>query len=101
MNRDIYETYTDVRSYTKTVDIERTFKIGQLEYSCGFEVSLRFWIDDRFPEIDCISEIQSFNSGGAEVTDRQTFDKLRAFVAMWCRDHTEEIQDAIEKKGNA
>ncbi len=101
LERQTYAHFADVRSYTKTVNIEKTFTVQGHEYSTSFECSLRLWTDERFPQVEFVSDVQAFNSGGQQVLVRATLDALYALACMWARDNTDTVMELIQKKGGS
>lgn len=91
-----FEHFTTPRSYTKVVDMELMVDLHGRSYLVGFEVSLKLWEDDHdVPSLDCLSEIEAWDSG----TENATLDQLRAIVAQRLDDEGyESVVEAIEKK---
>lgn len=89
-----YRTFQEPRSYTKTIDIERTLDA----FSCGFEVSVLMWEDNQnMPSVECVSAVIAFNDGGQQVTNPATLNRLNTLAEQWCKDHLDELVDLIEK----
>lgn len=95
-----FEHFTTQRNYTKCVDMELMVDLHGHSYLVGFEVSLKLWEDNHdVPSLDCLSEVEAWDSGSHQVTDNATLDQLRAIVAQRLDDEGyESVVEAIEKK---
>ena len=91
--QSIWQHFNAPRPYTRTIELERS--IGG--FQCQFEVSVKLWPEhEQFPEIDCVSEIEAFNDGGQQCTNRATINTLETLVQTYCKEHLDEIVNDIE-----
>lgn len=93
-----YRTFQEPRSYTKTIDIERTLTRNGIEFHCGFEVSVKFWEDNaHLPSIDCVSSVEAWYFNGQSVGHESILKDLDELAKQYAAEHIDDIIEEIER----
>lgn len=93
-----YRTFQEPRSYTKVLELERTFTRKGIEYVCEFECSVRLWENhEKEPSIDCVSSVEAWYFNGQPVGHESILDDLDIMAQQYALTHIEELLELIEK----
>lgn len=91
----IWEHHNTPRPYTRSICLEREIS----GFLCSFEASVKQWSNDGpMPEIEYVSDVQAFDSGGHQVTSAPMLVKLALHVEEWCKENLDEVIEEIERK---
>ncbi len=99
MRNPLFETLTETRSWCKSIQFEKTFTLNRMDYLCQIDCSIRFWTDDRFPELDRLWPVTATGVTGHEVFYKPTLTALHSIVTQWLKDDCcEYVVELIERK---
>lgn len=100
MNRfDTFNHFTEARSYTRSLTTERELTLDGHTYLCSWEVLIRFWDDDRYPELANVFKCEAFDAGSHQVRDTVILGRLDALAELYTKDNLTEMAEQAMKEG--
>lgn len=101
MKPELLPTLAPFRSYTKSVQWQKLYRLDGIDYLCDCDATLVLWENnERYPSLQYLWPIEAWDAGGHMVINKDTLAKLHKIVTeALADDHYEELIEQIRRQG--